>query len=429
MMNRILSFACILAAFCSIIPVSRANAGGGGLDIKDVEVGSLITSSFGPAIYYYGYDGKRYVFPNEKVYFSWFKDFRGVKRVGDKSLATVPIGGNVTYKPGVKLVKIQTDPRVYAVANGKILRWITSEALARELYGADWAADIYDVPDAFFADYEIGRPIFSASEYDPDWDIYAHQSLSYLIDMQLRDPSELPEDIPLYPKGSVTSAAVYDGERGRGTVYLRSDEDAASVIGWYEEEAPRKGWEPAKKSLSERKVEELGRSSMARFQKQEQGETYELSVFVTGSEISVSRSIATPKPDASMLPSFVPVYDKGEIAGVEEIGEEGVLGYIALTEERMSEICAYMDGRLLAESWREINRADAAHGLVRLYERPFGNEMKNLILVIFTLPNLNGWDFSYVLVAYGSSEALSEQYSFADIAEALKEADASWNTD
>jgi Listeria-Bacteroides repeat domain (List_Bact_rpt). len=120
--------------------------------------GSLIKGSF-PAVYYCGNDGKRYVFVNEKAYFSWYPDFSTVKTISDETLALIPLGGNVTYRPGSRMVKIQSDRKVYAVARGGTLRWIMTEAIAARLYGANWNKMIDDVSDAFFVNYVLGAPI------------------------------------------------------------------------------------------------------------------------------------------------------------------------------------------------------------------------------------------------------------------------------
>lgn len=117
--------------------------------------GDLIRGSL-PAVYYYGADGKRYVFPNEKTYKTWYSDFSTVKTITDAELAAIAIGGNVTYKPQAKMVKITTSPTVYVVTNGGALRAIASEAEATALYGADWNKKIDDVPDAFFTNYTVG---------------------------------------------------------------------------------------------------------------------------------------------------------------------------------------------------------------------------------------------------------------------------------
>ncbi len=128
--------------------------------------GSLVKASL-PAVYYVGADGKRYVFPNEKTYKTWYSDFSGVQTITDAELAAMPIGGNVTYKPGLKMVKITTDPKVYAVDAHGTLRWVTSEAVAVALYGANWNQMIDDVPDAFFTNYTIGADITSSSSFVP----------------------------------------------------------------------------------------------------------------------------------------------------------------------------------------------------------------------------------------------------------------------
>ncbi len=130
-----------------------------------VASGDLIKASL-PAVYFYGGDGKRYVFPNEKTYKTWYSDFSTVKTVTDSELAAISIGGNVTYRPGVKMVKITTDPKVYAVAKGGVLKHVASEAVAVALYGADWNKQIDDVPDAFFTNYSVGSAVNAAAEFD-----------------------------------------------------------------------------------------------------------------------------------------------------------------------------------------------------------------------------------------------------------------------
>lgn len=125
-----------------------------------ISAGDLIKAS-GPAVYYYAGDSKRYVFPNETTYWSWYSDFSSVKTITDAELAAIQIGGNVTIRPGTKLVKITTDPKVYAVTAGGSLHWVESEAIATSLYGASWAQRVVDVPDAFFVNYTVGSSVSS----------------------------------------------------------------------------------------------------------------------------------------------------------------------------------------------------------------------------------------------------------------------------
>lgn len=119
------------------------------------------------AVYYRGLDGKRHAFPNSKVYFTWYQDFSAVEEIPASEMAALPLGKQVTYRPGVKLVKFQTLNNVYAVARGGVLRWIKTEAVASALYGADWAKNIDDVSDAFYLDYAFGADVNAAFDYSP----------------------------------------------------------------------------------------------------------------------------------------------------------------------------------------------------------------------------------------------------------------------
>lgn len=127
--------------------------------------GSLVKASL-PAVYFVGGDGKRYVFPNEKTYKTWYADFSSVMTITDAELAALPIGGNVTYKPGVRMIKITSLPKVYAVSKGGALHWVTSEAVAVALYGANWNKMIDDVPDWAWVNYVESSDINSASDFN-----------------------------------------------------------------------------------------------------------------------------------------------------------------------------------------------------------------------------------------------------------------------
>lgn len=129
--------------------------------------GDLVKISTDTAVYYVGQNGKRYVFPTLNTYLTWYADFGSVKTIPSSDLASLPIGGNATYRPGVKMVKIATDPKTYAVAKGGELRWVQTEDIAKALYGNDWNKKIDDVQDVYFVNYKIGDPIASATQYSP----------------------------------------------------------------------------------------------------------------------------------------------------------------------------------------------------------------------------------------------------------------------
>ncbi|MFA5935861.1 MAG: serine protease [Patescibacteria group bacterium] len=119
----------------------------------------LARSPINSTVYCLKSDGTRLVFPNDAVYYSWFSDFSGVQTLQPEELAPFRIASNVTLKPGT-LVKIQTDPKVYLVADILgTLRWIPTEEKAVDLFGEGWAGFVKDVPDTFFTNYRIGSPI------------------------------------------------------------------------------------------------------------------------------------------------------------------------------------------------------------------------------------------------------------------------------
>ncbi len=143
--------------------------------------GDLIKAS-GPAVYYYAADGMRYVFPNEKTYFSWYNDFSAVKTITDSELAAISMGSiNVTMRPGTKLVKITTDPKVYAVTKCGTLHWVESEAIAKALYGDAWATRVVDVPDAYFGNYTVGSSISTNVHPDGTLITYAGDTHKYVV--------------------------------------------------------------------------------------------------------------------------------------------------------------------------------------------------------------------------------------------------------
>lgn len=126
--------------------------------------GTLVKGS-SSSVYYISADGKRYAFPDQTTYRSWYPDFSGVQTISDDDLASISLGGLVTIRPGSGLVKIQTDPKVYAVTRGGWLRWVQTEELARGLFGSDWNRRVSDVPDAFFTNYRIGLDIGAVSDF------------------------------------------------------------------------------------------------------------------------------------------------------------------------------------------------------------------------------------------------------------------------
>lgn len=198
--------------FTSIISITLA---GGALfgahyalalsSLNDIDSGDLIRGESFSAVYYMGADGFRYVFPNDKTYFTWYENFDSVKWISDSDLATIQIGGNVTYKPGAKMIKITSDPSTYAVASGGVLRHVTTEAIAIELYGTGWNKKIDDVPDGFFTNYTVGDAIEEGDSYNPAMEKDGTTSIN--DDKELVAPQEISITADGFSPNSVTIEA------------------------------------------------------------------------------------------------------------------------------------------------------------------------------------------------------------------------------
>jgi len=126
---------------------------------RDFLPGSIVKTDYSSIVYML-YENKRYVFPHEKVYYSWLDDYSGLSIISQEELQSYPLAGNINFKPG-SLIKITSDPKVYLVLdnNEKVpginsyIEWIPSEEDAVRLFGADWAKLVSDVHETLFIHY------------------------------------------------------------------------------------------------------------------------------------------------------------------------------------------------------------------------------------------------------------------------------------
>jgi len=152
------------------------------INLVEVNVGDLIKSSaVSSAVYYYGADGKRHSFSNSTIYYSYFTDFSSVKEVPAVQLAGIGLGANAKVRPGTWMIKIQSDPKVYAVTPAGILRWVKTEQIANDLYGSTWNKKIIDIDSSFFEDYTIGDAIETSSHPSASLIQYEGDTTSYYI--------------------------------------------------------------------------------------------------------------------------------------------------------------------------------------------------------------------------------------------------------
>lgn len=117
-------------------------------------------------VYYLGRDGKRYLFPSEGAYKSWYESFSFVQEVSEHEFSLIPIGGVVTHRPGTTLVKFRGDPKVYAVSKGGVLRHLQSEGIARDLYDPRWNTEIDELDETLAHFFTFGNGIWKRQHYD-----------------------------------------------------------------------------------------------------------------------------------------------------------------------------------------------------------------------------------------------------------------------
>ncbi len=135
-------------------------------EVRSAVQPGLIKGS-GPVIFYLASNERRYAFPNEQTFRTWYQDFSRVRTVSDAELARYTYGGNVTYRPGTRLLKRAGDSKIYTVGRGGMLRWITSPAVARAYYGSNWLRLVDELPEPRVADYVFGEPIRAIRDAAP----------------------------------------------------------------------------------------------------------------------------------------------------------------------------------------------------------------------------------------------------------------------
>lgn len=122
-------------------------------------------------VYYVGSDDQRHAFPDEKTYFTWYTSYGNVSIVSADVLATIQLGMNVTAKPGVRLIKFPSDPKVYAVSYPNVLRWLSTSDVAVQLFGSAWSKNVNDLSEAFAPNYSFGTQISASPDYNTTQEI------------------------------------------------------------------------------------------------------------------------------------------------------------------------------------------------------------------------------------------------------------------
>lgn len=130
------------------------------------------TQSF-PTVYYVPNSTERRPFLHAKDYFTHQTTFSVVEYVDhDTELNQFTLKTPMVPKPGVVLVKLPGDPRVYWVDSNSdnpykpILRWIINEPVAAANFGAGWQQYILEIDPVQFPSYVMGNTIFALEKFD-----------------------------------------------------------------------------------------------------------------------------------------------------------------------------------------------------------------------------------------------------------------------
>jgi hypothetical protein len=189
----------ILALLTALSPLFPARA-------ADVSLYGLVRTQKSNTVYVVSADGKRYSFPSNPIYHTWYANFSRVEYVSDQELAAIPFGGVMFVRPGTVMVKITSNPKVYAVASGGVLRPVKDEKTAIAIFGEDWNKQIIDIDVSFFAQYVLGSEVTGPDNYVPAYELYlAGEAENVLVrpmspgstPMPSVTPSSLPDVISL----------------------------------------------------------------------------------------------------------------------------------------------------------------------------------------------------------------------------------------
>ncbi|MFA5211530.1 MAG: hypothetical protein WC414_03440 [Patescibacteria group bacterium] len=120
-----------------------------------LEAGDLYKVPGSNSVYYLNSEMESMYFPTEEVFNSWGFSFSDVKTIPntcfDMYEQATPAGLN--FRPGSRLVKRVESPTVYAVLPGNTRAAIGSEAVAKALYGENWAKLVRDLPGVFMSNF------------------------------------------------------------------------------------------------------------------------------------------------------------------------------------------------------------------------------------------------------------------------------------
>jgi subtilisin family serine protease len=141
-------------------------------ELDGVLTGDFIKAPSFSSVYLIDDEGGRRAFINDAAYFTHSDSFGEITDVLDGDLSVFAVTGLALPRPGVVLVKIASDPRVYLLEDNPAdpyaprIRAIDTEAIAIVMYGENWADYIIDIEPTFFTKFTPGTVVSAAFAVD-----------------------------------------------------------------------------------------------------------------------------------------------------------------------------------------------------------------------------------------------------------------------
>lgn len=139
-------------------------------DIDGIQAGDFIATEGSSDISYVDESlARRPLFTNE-TYFTYEESTDAVIEVSENTMHKFTLGAPLAPKAGTVLVKTPSLSRVYWIEEDMYgtpeLRWVTSEAVAEEMFGEDWSAYVLDIEPSVFVRFAMGADIDAAYAID-----------------------------------------------------------------------------------------------------------------------------------------------------------------------------------------------------------------------------------------------------------------------
>jgi len=130
----------------------------------DAGPGDLVKFEGTTSVYVLNANMERVYFPNSEVFHQYFVDFSSTLTapISCSDLWPTPGPGDqagVTVRAGSRLVKSMVSSKVYVVAPGGMIHWVSDGDMLSDIYGSSWPG-LYDIHDFHRANYVDGA----------DWD-------------------------------------------------------------------------------------------------------------------------------------------------------------------------------------------------------------------------------------------------------------------